>query len=203
MRKNASRSSAAALAALAICALSCSIFNIAVSGLALGGETMSVAIGQSKMLVATISPDKASNKEVGWTSSNPGIATVTAEGVVTGVALGSATITAKAVDGGFSDTCSVTVTNPIHVASVSLPATKDVALNWPQPLAATVSPPDATFPGLSWTSSNTAVASVNNGVVTGVSTGPVVITARSNDGGFTASCNVTIVLPGSIIIYVQ
>lgn len=61
-------------------------------------------------LTAAAEPDNATDKTVTWTSSDPAVATVDANGKVTAVAAGSATITATTADGGFTDTCEVTVT---------------------------------------------------------------------------------------------
>ena len=68
-----------------------------------------VQVGDSKQLTATVMPENASEKTVVWSSSDSKIATVDANGTVKGIKNGTATITATAVDGGFSDTCTVTV----------------------------------------------------------------------------------------------
>ena len=70
-------------------------------------DTATVASGATVTLAATATPENAINKKVTWTSSNTDVATVDENGVVTGVALGTATITATA--GDFSDSCEVTV----------------------------------------------------------------------------------------------
>lgn len=83
---------------------------IAVTGVTLDKETASVVVDATITLVATVAPEKATNKAVTWTSATPAVATVSAAGVVTGVSAGTAIITAKTVDGNKSDTCTVTVT---------------------------------------------------------------------------------------------
>ena len=85
--------------------------NVAVTGVTLDYDTLTVGVGLEKELTATVSPDNATNKTVTWTSSDPSIATVDQNGVVTGVAVGEATITATTEDGKFSATCTVNVKN--------------------------------------------------------------------------------------------
>ena len=70
-------------------------------------------------MTATISPSNATNKNVTWSSSNTSVATVNANGVVTGVNPGSATITCTTSDGGYTGTCAVTV-QPIAVTGITL-----------------------------------------------------------------------------------
>lgn len=86
---------------------------IAVTGVTLNKSTASIGVGDTETLTATIAPTNALNKTVTWTSDNTSVATVTAAGVVTGVALGSARITATTEDGDFEATCVVTVENVV------------------------------------------------------------------------------------------
>ena len=83
---------------------------VAVTGLSVNPTTLTVAVGDTGSIVANVVPVNATNKSVTFTSSDEAIATVNAQGVVTGVAEGSATITATTVDGGFTATTAVTVT---------------------------------------------------------------------------------------------
>lgn len=80
---------------------------VPVTGVTLSGAT-SVNVGNTITLTATVAPDNATDKTVTWTSSNESVATV-ADGVVTGVAAGTATITVTTADGGFTADCTVTV----------------------------------------------------------------------------------------------
>ena len=82
--------------------------SIAVTGVTLDKATLTLTAGGNETLSATVSPDNATNKAVAWTSSDTSVATV-ADGVVTAVAAGSATITATTADGGYTATCAVTV----------------------------------------------------------------------------------------------
>ena len=84
--------------------------TIAVTGVSLNKLELVIAnIGTSKILIATVEPIDASNAAVEWSSENPAVATVNANGEVTAIAEGTAVITAKTADGGKTATCEVTV----------------------------------------------------------------------------------------------
>jgi hypothetical protein len=84
--------------------------NVPVTGVTLNQNSLTLSVGGSATLVATVSPGNATNRSVAWNSSNTGVATVS-NGAVKAVAAGSATITVTTLDGGRTDTCSVTVTS--------------------------------------------------------------------------------------------
>ena len=79
------------------------------TGVTVSPSTATVAVSGTQALTATVAPATATNQNVTWSSSDTDVATVDDDGVVTGVSAGTATITATTVDGGFTDTCSVTV----------------------------------------------------------------------------------------------
>ncbi|MCI6228766.1 MAG: Ig-like domain-containing protein [Clostridiales bacterium] len=83
--------------------------NVPVTGVTLNQTALPLGVGSSSTLTATVAPENATNKAVTWTTDNAEVATV-ADGVVTAVAEGTATITATTVDGGFTASCAVTVT---------------------------------------------------------------------------------------------
>ena len=86
--------------------------TVDVTGVTLDKESASVEAGEKVTLAASVAPANATNKAVTWSSDNESKATV-ADGVVTGVAAGKANITVTTVDGGFTATCVVTVTEPV------------------------------------------------------------------------------------------
>lgn len=83
--------------------------TIPVTGISLDPVSLSLQIGDTATLTATISPADASNQQINWTSSNPNIAVVD-QGVITAFSTGTATITASTVDGSYTASCAVTVT---------------------------------------------------------------------------------------------
>jgi hypothetical protein len=82
---------------------------IAVTGVLVSPTSSAVAVGSTTTLSANVTPNNATNKSVSWSTSNAGVATVSANGVVTGIAAGNATITARAADGGRTASSTVTV----------------------------------------------------------------------------------------------
>ncbi len=91
-------------------------------------KTMKVEAGSSKNLTVNFVPEETTNRKVTWTSSDTSVATVSSSGQVTGVAKGTATITATYVDGGFTDTCEVTVTKKAGSGVTPEPGKKYVIL---------------------------------------------------------------------------
>lgn len=73
-------------------------------------ETLALTVGENAAVSAAVLPENAADKSVSWTSSNPEVATVSENGLVSAVASGSAVITATTADGALTDECAVTVT---------------------------------------------------------------------------------------------
>ncbi len=187
---------AAALGLLALCATSCWPQDIPVSGLSLSQTSLTLTEGEEAHLSVTVVPDDASDKTVVWSTSDATVATVN-DGVVRAVAPGSATISVKTADGLVSASCAVTVNRrAIPVASVSLDKTSlEMLVGDEATLTATVAPADADVKTVSWSSDNTAVATVSNGKVTAVGAGNATITVTTTEGGKTATCAVTVTEP--------
>jgi|GEM_PF-1794338 len=93
----------------ATCAVTVERAPIPVTSVALNKTTLTMSIGDTDTLIATVNPDDADNKNVSWTSNNEAVATVDANGLVTAIANGNATITVTTEDGGKTATCTVTV----------------------------------------------------------------------------------------------
>lgn len=89
--------------------LTLTIGKIAVTRVSLDKKTLNLTEGKNETLIATVKPDNATNKNVIWESSDPNVVTVDASGNVTAKKAGKATITVKTAEGGFTDTCEVTV----------------------------------------------------------------------------------------------
>ena len=164
-----------------------SVTPIEVSSVSLSRTSLSMIIGDTEVLMATVLPENAADKTVTWSSSNMGVVTV-ADGAVKAVGIGSATITAAA--GGKSATCSITVAG-IDVTSVTLSKSSlTLLIGGTETLTATVSPSNATDKTVTWTTSNVNVATVSDGKVTALSVGSATITASA--GGKTATCLITV-----------
>ena len=150
---------------------------------------------EPKTLTATVTPANASDKTVTWSSSNESVATVDQNGNVTAVGKGTAIITCTTNDGGFTADCTVTVTLPVTGVTLDPTELSMKVGDTPKTLTATVSPDNAGDKTIIWSSSDDTVAKVENGVVQAIAKGTAVITVTTNDGGFTATCNVTVTQP--------
>jgi uncharacterized protein YjdB len=266
-----------------------SVTPVAVTGVSVSPTSASVPKGLTQQLTATISPSNATNQTVSWTSNNTTIATVSANGLVTAVNTGTATITCTTQDGSKTATCAITVTAAtgftvyfykpsswgstiniyywntvpagviptvtwpgvamtadvngwykytfVNVTSTSLifndgtnqtadltrstngwyqnntwynslpgnvvvtgvsvsPTSASIVRGGTQQLTATVSPTNATNTSVTWTSSNTSIATVSSsGLVTAIAAGAATITVKTVDQGKTATCAITVTAP--------
>lgn len=172
-------------------------------GISLNIETLSLNDGQNKLLVATVTPDNTSNKVVTWESSNNNVATVNANGLVTAVDAGNATITATTSDGtNHFATCQVTVVMTAKAISIDKTA---ITLNDGQSerLVATVFPNNTTNKNVIWKSSDVAIATVDAyGNVTGIAPGMTTITATTTDGtNLSATSQITVLMTAKSISF--
>ena len=176
------------------CVINVTDGSVPIQSISLNESTINMEIGESETLEATVLPENATDKSVTWTSEDSTIATVE-DGVVTAVAEGHTTIIATGSDGITWAGCSVYVTDPNpSVKSVSLnESTLEIDLGKNSTLTATVMPYNAVDKSVTWESSDTDVATVANGVITAVGVGETTITVTTVDGGFTATCIVTVV----------
>lgn len=178
----------------ASCTVTVTAAAVPVTGVTLNKTSTSLYVGNTETLTATVAPDNATDKTVTWTSSNPSVATVE-NGVVSAVAPGTAVITVTTADGTKTATCTVTVTVPVTGVTLSQTQASLYYNRTPNTLTltATVAPDNATNKDVIWTSSDSAVATVDqNGVVTAVDRGTATITITTADGNYTATCTVTV-----------
>ena len=170
---------------------------IPVAGVSLRSST-TIQVGGTERLIPAINPANATNQSATWSTDNALVATVASDGTVTGVSSGTARITVTTADGGKTASCTVTVVSQaVAVTGVSLDTlAATVAVGNTRQLSATIAPSGATNQAVTWSSSNTNVATVSSsGLVTAVSTGTATITVTTADGGKTANCTVTVVIP--------
>lgn len=164
------------------------------TGLSLNKSSLSMQVGKTYTLTATVSPSNAQDKSVSWSSSDTNVATVSSSGVVTAKGAGSATITCKTKDGsGLKKTCTVTVVKP--VSSITLSSTSvSLWVGNTKTLTATISPSSATNKTVTWKSSDTKVATVSSsGKITAVASGSCTITCTAADGlGAKSTCSVIV-----------
>ncbi len=152
-----------------------------------------VEVGKTVTLVATVTGNE--NTTVTWTSSDTAVATVDANGVVTGVKAGTVTITATSqADNTKTATCSIMVKAPQVASSITLDKTiAEVEIGKEITLKATTTPEEGV--SVKWTSSDTTIATVTDGKVTGVKAGKAIITATLVENGSETvkiECSITV-----------
>lgn len=178
-----------------------------VTSIGLDKSTLSLGVNGSYSLAATIGPADATDKTITWTSSSPSDATVDSTGTVkvlrdftTAVTI---TATANGVDPAslvpVEATCTVSV-NRINVDGIALSDTSATIYKGSyKKLSAVITPTNAADPAVTWSSSNTAVATVDStgkvtavGIPAGEDYGEAVITAQSSNSAVFATCTIKV-----------
>jgi formylglycine-generating enzyme required for sulfatase activity len=176
----------AALCAMTLCVTACESpagsNDRAVTGVSLNKTTLSVGVGGTETLNATVAPADATNKAVSWASNDMAIATVSETGVVSGVAVGTATITVTTADGGKTATCTVTVVRVAVADITGVPANGEAGQNLT--LTGTITPANAANKTIAWSVKNagTTGASISGNSLSTTGVGTVVVTATIANG---------------------
>ena len=177
--------------------------DIPVTGITLDKTEMTLEKGETGTITATIKPENATNKQFSWGSDNAEVIKLVSSenGILTIEALaeGEATIIATTADGNHTASCKVTVTEtPTGEISMKLDKTNETIAS-----AETIDI-TAIMTGMNqnvnWTSSNTVIAKItktqdNTITVTGAKAGKATITATTEDGNYTATCEINVVYP--------
>ena len=166
------------------------VSQIPVKGVTLDKTTLELTAGAVGQLTATFTPEDATDQTVTWSSSNSGVVTVDQNGTLEAVAAGTATITVKTTDGGYTATCKVTV-KPVAVTEVLLDKISvTMKVGDMLVLSATVQPENVSDKAITWSSSAPSVVKVENGKLTALAEGSATITAKC--GEKSAFCTVTV-----------
>ena len=179
-------------------AASCTVIvtneSVDVLEIKLNPSSITIKEGSLTQISATVMPSNATNRELVWTSSDISIATVNNKGVIKGIKAGTTTIIAKTKDGKVEAIVTVTVeTEQKQVESLSF-AQENVSVkkNKTLGLVVEVKPTELSSTKLTWKSSDSSIATVDeNGVVKGLREGTVTITVTSTNGK-KATCTVTV-----------
>lgn len=171
---------------------------VAVRGLELSMSSLSISIGDTYLLKATIIPANAANPTIEWASSNNNIASVDSWGLITAIQEGTATITAATVDGNATDKCIVTVTPTVAGVSVT-PKNISLTVGQSHTFKADIIPSDAANKEVSWHSTDPSYVTINDaGVATAIKAGrydeliSIKIVATTKQGAYTDNATVTI-----------
>ena len=178
----------------ATCTITVKKVNIKPTSIKLNKTSVNLTVGETTSIIATILPENATNKSIVWTSSDNSIAEIN-NGKITAKKAGTAKITAKITNTSLSATLTVKVINQ-KVTGITLNQSNGVIYtnnaNKSVNLQATVYPANAYNKEVTWTSSNTNVATVSKGVVTAINPGTATITATTQDGGHKATYNLMV-----------
>ena len=177
------------------------VIDFAASGIE--GEDLTLNVGETKTIAVTVTPANSTDK-LTWSSSNAEIATVDAEGKITAVKAGEATVTVT-TESGKSASLKVTVLQPASEIVIDFAASgiegEDLTLNVGETktIAVTVTPANSTDK-LSWSSSNTEIATVDaEGKITAIKAGEATVTVTT-ESGKSASLKVTVLQPVEDIV---
>ncbi|MFS4494148.1 Ig-like domain-containing protein [Maribacter sp. 2308TA10-17] len=169
--------------------------SIPVTNVSVSPNSATIIEEDTQQLIATITPSNATDDSVTWSSSDDSIAAVDTNGLVTAVTEGTATITVTTTDGNFTATSLISVNAlPVPVTGVNVnPNSATLIEGNSEQLTAVVSPTNADDASVTWSSSDTSIATVTTGgLVTGISQGTATITASTADGNFTATSLITV-----------
>lgn len=162
--------------------------DVPVESLVLSNTELTVNVGNASAVSCTVLPEDATDKTVNWSSSNSAVATVNNVGVITAVSAGTCTITASS--GDVTATVTITVKKPVEQVVLNK---SDVTIKEEETFTftCTVVPNDASEKNVTWTSSDSSIATVNaNGTITGVKAGTCTITVLAD--GKSAVANITV-----------
>lgn len=167
--------------------------SIACTDMVLSATELTFTGSGNKTITATLTPSNTTDI-LTYSSTDKSVAIVDNNGIVTAVGNGSCTITATC--GSIIKTCTVSVsgiTTTVAVTGVTLDkSTASVNIGETVTLTETVQPTNATNKNVTWSSDAENIATVENGVVTGIAEGTASIGVATQDGGFSATCNVTV-----------
>lgn len=152
-----------------------------IGGISLTEDSITVPVGETHILTAVLDPKDTAGKDITWSSSDETIAKVSDEGVVSGIAPGTCTITALCY--GRKATCDVNVNIPVTSISFGTETGREVYISEVFTLTTEIGPNDATDTFLTWESSDPAVATVSSeGTVSPVGLGSAIISATTSSG---------------------
>ena len=179
---------------------------VALEGLSVNPATLEIVEGETKQLEVKFNPESYADKSVNWASDNKSVATVDENGLVKAVKPGECKIYVEsAKDKTKQAFCEVTVTPDPTLKGISFPYTSlTMKKGETKQIQVVFDPEYANNKNVTWESSDPAVATVDNaGTVTAVWNGEADITATSQEGGFTATCKVTVSQQAGAQIYTK
>ena len=164
---------------------------IKIESITLSKESLDLFIGQEETILATILPENATNKELEWTSTNNAVATVD-NGQIKALGEGVTEVICKSKNGEVVSKCVITV-SPITIESITLSKESlDLFIGQEETILAAILPENATNKELEWTSTNNAVATVDNGQIKALGEGVTEVICKSKNGEVVSKCVITV-----------
>ena len=158
-------------------------------------------LNEEYTLNVTTLPVESLDHTVIFESSNSEVASVDENGKITAKSIGEAVITATATNGGVSAQCKITVIEEyIVLENIGMKSELELCVGSRETLSVTYNPENATNKEILWSSSDEAIATVDeNGLITALKEGSAVITATA-DNNITKTCNVTVEKSGTLLL---
>lgn len=174
--------------------------NVKVIGVRCLPREITIGKGEKDTIDALVLPFDATNARVSWAKASGGnplsINVKTIENKwceITAKSAGTAYVYVETNDGKYKDTCTITIINKVPVTGLSLNQTsKTLNVGESVQLTPVFTPANATNQKVYWSMDNDTVATIENGLVTAIHEGTVVVTCISDDGDLTATCTITI-----------
>lgn len=172
-------------------------YSVKLKSISVNTNYLVMPLGKTMQLSVLYNPKNASNKTITWESSNSKVVTVNSSGYIKAVGPGTAIIKATSADGGYTDTATIEVTGSGTSISASEIVFKEssysVGINGTISLNPIITPSNATFKAIKFTSSDTSIATVDeNGLVKGLKEGTVNITATLTHNNLKATTKVVV-----------
>ena len=170
--------------------------KVEVTAISLDKNEISIVVGNSDRIIATIYPSNATDRRVKWVSSDPSIVTVNEYGIIEGIKKGEAEVRVATLDDKISNICTVKVLNNEIERIDLLESEIRLKVGESKEIKASIVPSNATLQGLKYLSSDDSIAIVDEkGVVTGKAVGKVEIKITDEEEKIETKCNVTVVIP--------
>ena len=173
--------------------------TIAVTGVNLTETEVYMRVNETKTFAYNVLPNNATNKDVYWYTASGNCTVDGVTGVVTANYVGTDYINVVTYDGRHSDSCKIIVTDgtegtQVPVTGVNVyPTSLSIKVNETSTLSATIIPNNATNKNLTWNTSNSSIATVDgSGLVTGIGVGTAYISVLTQDGSYSANCQVSV-----------
>lgn len=165
------------------------------TSISLTASKTSLNVGESTTIGINYYPNNTTVKNViSFNSSNGNIASITSEGILTAKAYGDVIITAyvQGEKGQISSNIAISVQR-VAVEGITLsPSSLSLNVGDTEKITAIIMPSNAYNQGVTWSSNNTSIATVDSkGNVKAIGEGSTTIKAKTDDGGFIASCSIT------------